>query len=142
VMLADALRRVLADTFVMYVHAHGAHWNITGDGFPQYHSFLGDLYGELWGALDGVAEEMRAINVTAPATLPAIYAASKIPDKDPGSAWNNIRAQLANENAVLIAGLGEAFAAATEVNNQGVCNFLADRLDKHAKHGWMLNASR
>ena len=60
-MLADALRRVLADTFVMYVHAHGAHWNITGDGFPQYHHFLNELYDELWEALDTVAEEMRAI---------------------------------------------------------------------------------
>lgn len=139
-MLAEALRRVLADTFVMYVHAHGAHWNITGPDFPQYHSFLGDLYGELWQALDQIAEHLRVINVVAPATLPAIYAPSKLPDKDPGTTWSAIRSQLARENTVVIAGLQEAFVAAE--GNEGVRNFLADRLDRHAKHGWMLNASR
>lgn len=139
-MLADALRRVLADTFVMSVHAQGAHWNIVGTDFHQYHAFLGDLYGGLNEAIDVIAEQIRAIGSPAPATLPAIYAASKIPDKDPGNSWPLIRAQLSNENAVLMAGLNEAFAVAE--GNEGVRNFLADRLDKHAKYGWMLNASR
>lgn len=139
-MLVEALRRVLADTFVMYVHAHGAHWNITGSGFPEYHRFLGDLYDELWEALDDIAEHLRSIGAAAPATITGIYAESKLPDKDAGSTWNIIRAQLANENAVVIAGLSEAYAAAAD--NPGMQNFLADRLDKHAKHGWMLNASR
>lgn len=141
-MLAAALRRVLADTFVMYVHAHGAHWNVTGPNFPEYHSFLGDLYNELWGAIDDIAEHIRTIGTAAPGTVGTIVLPTIIPDVDPGSNWDDIRAQLEKENFVLIAGLNEAFGAAMAANNQGIVNFLADRLDRHAKHAWMLASSK
>jgi DNA-binding ferritin-like protein len=48
---------------------------------------------------------------------------------------------LLRENAVVVADLNDAFAAAIAANDQGCANFIADRLDKHAKHGWMLTVS-
>lgn len=141
-MLTGALRRVLADTFVMYVHAHGAHWNIVGPNFPSYHAFLGDLYEDLWGAVDGIAEHIRTAGSMAPGALGSLVANSLIQDVDPGSTWPSIRAQLEKDNAIVMSGLSEAFASATAVGDQGAANFLADRLDQHAKHGWMLSATQ
>lgn len=138
---ANSLRFVLADTFLMYSHAHIFHWNIIGSGFPQYHAFLNDLYDELWGAVDGIAEHLRALGVTAPSSLSSLTATASFEDKAPWQDWDNIRLQLEDENKAVIASLRNAFDAASEENDQGLCNFLADRLDRHAKHGWMLASS-
>jgi len=40
----------------------------------------------------------------------------------------------------MIETLNEAFAAAEEENKQGIANFIAERLDAHGKHGWMLRS--
>jgi starvation-inducible DNA-binding protein len=140
-MLTAALRKVLADTFLMYSHAHIAHWNITGPDFFQYHGFLNDLYGDLWDAIDSIAEHIRSAGGPAPASLGALLAPAQIPDRDVMATWATIRAQLLRENAVVVADLNDAFAAAIAANDQGCANFIADRLDKHAKHGWMLTVS-
>lgn len=141
-MLVVALRRVLADTFMMYIHAHIAHWNIAGPLFPQYHAFLGDLYGELWVAVDGIAEHIRVCRVNAPGTLDALTAPAVVPDQDPGSEWGAICDRLIADNLLVITGLNEAFDAATAAGDQGIADFIAGRLDVHAKHQWMLRSSR
>ena len=140
--LVNAMRRVLADTFLMYTHAHIAHWNVISPGFPQYHKFLNHLYDDLFEAIDGVAEHIRPLGALAPDTLAGLTAAATIEDVSPGTSWDTIRQRMIAENNVLIAELGEAFRLAQAAGNQGLCNFLADRLDRHAKHGWMLDASR
>lgn len=53
--LIQQMKVVLADTFTFYLKAHNFHWNVEGPDFQQYHSFLGDLYGEVWGATDAIA---------------------------------------------------------------------------------------
>ena len=59
-MLADTLTKVLADTVVFYFKAHSFHWNVTGSNFPQYHEFLGNVYEQVYGNVDRLAEEIRA----------------------------------------------------------------------------------
>ena len=67
--LIDQAKKVLADTFVMYMKAHSYHWNVIGPDFPQLHDFFGNLYEELHGAIDPLAEHIRALDAFAPGTL-------------------------------------------------------------------------
>jgi DNA-binding ferritin-like protein len=46
---------------------------------------------------------------------------------------------LANNNQLLDL-LNETFATAEQENQQGIANFIAERLDAHQKHGWMLRS--
>jgi len=137
----DALRKVLGDTFVMYVHTHIAHWNITGPGFYQYHAFLDSLYNELWDAVDPLAEHIRAENEKVNSTLSALVDPSGLTDRDLGSDWLSIRDGLIVENDTVIASLKEANRLATAEGREGLANFLQERLDKHAKHGWFLRSA-
>ena len=41
--LVAKMKVVLADSFTLYMKAHGYHWNVIGPDFPQLHDFLGDL---------------------------------------------------------------------------------------------------
>ena len=45
--LIENMKVVLASVFSLYLKTHYFHWNVEGPNFPQYHSFLNDLYEEI-----------------------------------------------------------------------------------------------
>ena len=47
---------------------------------------------------------------------------------------------LQNDNNKVIENLNKVLEAATKQNKQGLVNFIADRIDTHNKHGWMLRS--
>ena len=140
--LAISMRKCLANTFVMYFKAHAFHWNVEGIHFPTYHSFFGDLYEDLHGAVDPIAEEIRALGLYAPTGLNEMYADATISDSSlKGDSVKEMLASLAMDNNTVLECLNNSFALATAANAQGLADFLAGRIDIHKKHGWMLTAS-
>lgn len=138
--LQASLKIAMANTFVMYFKTHSYHWNVEGMGFPQYHDFFGDLYAELYAAVDPFAEEIRAIDGYAPiSVIDLISAATVREDMVRPILISEMLANLLQSNMDTISSLNAAFDKAA--GNNGLQNFLADRLDQHAKHGWMLKAS-
>lgn len=139
--LQNALKKVLADTFVMYFKAHAYHWNVEGMFFAQYHDFFGKLYEELHGAVDPIAEHIRAIDGYAPASLAEIKSASNIQESSLTTDVKTMLDSLIQDNNMVIISLMQAFQEAEKVSEIGLANFLQDRIDIHQKHGWMLKAS-
>lgn len=139
--LTAASRIVLANVFLMYFKAHSNHWNVEGKNFSQYHSFLGDLYEDLFDSVDTIAEEMRALDVYAPVSLMEMYNYKTVQEDSakPATALDMI-GNLAIMNQQVLDSLNKLFAACTAQNKQGFANFVADRIDKHNKHGWMLRS--
>lgn len=138
--LATSLKKVLANTFTMYLKTHKYHWNVEGPNFAEYHNFLSDLYTELFGAVDTIAEQIRALNEYAPGSYTEFFAFSEVKDET-GTPHSAMMFQnLIADNATVIQSLNAAHALATSENNHGLVNFLEDRLDRHAKHGWMLRS--
>ena len=45
--LVKAMKIAFASEHVYYVKASAFHWNIEGQGFPQYHALLNDIYYEV-----------------------------------------------------------------------------------------------
>ncbi len=138
--LLEELRGALAETFVFYVKAHSFHWNVRGPLFNQWHDFFGALYQDAHGAVDDIAEHIRALNELAPASLDEIVAPSKIKFTSAPDAAGMVK-QLRADNKVVIAALEAAQDCAEDADDEGLSNFLQDRLDKHAKWGWKLTAS-
>lgn len=139
--LQDALKKVLADTFVMYFKAHAYHWNVEGMFFSQYHDFFGKLYEELHGAVDPIAEHIRAIDGYAPASIAEIKSLSNLEESSLTTDVKTMLDSLIQDNNMLIISLMQAFQEAEKVSEIGLANFLQDRIDIHQKHGWMLKAS-
>jgi starvation-inducible DNA-binding protein len=48
--------------------------------------------------------------------------------------------ELLADNQTMLDLLNQCFSSAEEENQQGIANFVAERLDAHGKHGWMLKA--
>jgi starvation-inducible DNA-binding protein len=140
--LISAIKQCMGNTFVMYFKTHGFHWNVEGIHFSQYHEFFGDLYEDLYGAVDPLAEQIRALGSYAPKNLNEIYKYATILESDiVGDTVRDMLVVLERDNLETIATLTKAFNIATKTGKQGLANFLADRLDHHEKHGWMIRAS-
>lgn len=136
-----ALKKVLANTFTMYFKSHACHWNVEGMFFPQFHEFFGNLYEELHGAVDTIAEHIRAVDGYAPMSLSAIKAMSSISELELTTEPKTMITSLIEDNNMVIISLMQAYQEAEKASEIGLANFLQDRIDIHQKHGWMLKAS-
>lgn len=140
--LVTSLRIALANTFVMYFKVHQFHWNLEGSDFPQWHGFLGDMYEDVYGAVDPLAENIRKLDAYAPRSLEEMWNHKTIPEstgdvKEVQAILNDIQ----KANLEVLASLKKAYDLGEENKTYGLCNFLADRIDTHEKHSWMLKAS-
>jgi len=139
--LVQQMKVCLASTFAFYLKAHNFHWNVEGPLFPQYHSLFESVYTDAWGAIDSIAEHIRALDSYAPGSM-SRYSSLSIVDEQLNvpNAHKMIIEILSDNNSVKT--LLEKTCNLAEKNNQvGLANFLQDRIDIHSKQGWMLKAT-
>ena len=140
--LNTALKIVLANTYAMYFKAHGFHWNVEGKDFSQMHDFFSDIYEELFVAIDSVAEQIRALDEYAPYNMTELASITTIKESNIyGVDVSGMLADLNDANASVIEALNSAHKLADAENNRGLLNLIEERLDVHARHGWMIRAS-
>lgn len=136
-----SLAVVLADTYALVVLAQGAHWNVSGADFAEYHALFGAIYDEVYAAIDPLAENILKSGGTAPGSLSALQQARTGTDPDSPRNPLGLAEMLADANDRLLAQIAGAFAVASAANEQGIANFLAERDDAHKKWRWQLRSS-
>lgn len=139
-MLAETLKKVLANTYVVYFKAHSFHWNVEGPDFAQYHDFLGSFYEEVYGSIDPMAELIRTLNVYAPVSFTSLMSSATIEENITIPSSLGMIDQLKKDNDLLLADLVSAYDEAEKLSEFGISNFLQDRIQAHEKHAWMLRA--
>ena len=124
----------------MYYKAHSYHWNVEGKDFPQLHEFFGNVYDDIYGSVDKMAEEIRALGFYAPRNLDEVYKNKTIDAENVGVNPNTMLADLLVANNETLNVLNKLFDELTSAKKQGFANFIAERIDAHSKHGWMLKS--
>lgn len=142
-VLVESLNQALANSFEMYSRAHGMHWNVEGMFFPMYHDFFGNIYEEIYGAIDVFAEQIRAVDGYVGYGTEHFSKTNVLPETKQtiGAKAKDMLEELDMCNAIVLKSLNSAFALASKDGNQGLMDFLAARIDAHSKHGWMIKAS-
>jgi len=138
--LIQEMKVSLATTFAFYLKAHGFHWNVEGPDFPQYHEFLGNLYEEVFNAVDPIAEHLRTLGAYAPASFLRYKELTLVSDETNIPAPMSMMKKLTDDNQTIIEQLTKTQATAEKNKKMGLANFLQDRIDAHEKHGWMLRS--
>jgi len=138
--LIEQMKVTLASTFAFYLKTHGFHWNVEGANFPQYHEFLGNLYEEVFGAVDPIAEHLRTLESFAPASFARYTDLSIIKDELNIPPAMSMMVKLKDDNKLIIEQLLKTQTLAEKNKKMGLANFLQDRIDAHEKHGWMLRS--
>lgn len=140
-MLADTLKTLLATSYAFVIKAQNFHWNVEGPDFPEYHKFLGDLYEEVYNnAIDPTAEYIRVLGAYTPGSIKRFSELSQIPDQTKIPRAELMFAELEQDNQKITDMWKQAFHVAEESDEQGIANFIAERIDAHGKHGWMLRS--
>ena len=139
--LIEQLKRLFASNYAFYVKAQYYHWNVEGPNFPQYHEFLGNLYEEVGGSIDSMAEHIRALGAYAPGSFQRFIELSQISGDDNIISAPDMFLNLYNDNEKLLKMLIAVYKMAEEVDRLGLSNFLQDRIEAHRKHSWMLKAT-
>lgn len=139
--LVQSMHKVLADSYGMYFQAQSYHWNVEGMFFSMFHDFFGNIYQEVQGSIDVTAEQIRYIEGYAPISLNQIVAMSSV--SVDSSIPNPIQMvqNLLQTNTKVEESLNNAFRVAESAGNQALMDYIASRLDAHAKHGWMLKST-
>ena len=140
-MLADALKTLLATEYAFVVKAQLFHWNVEGPDFAQLHEFFGDIYEEVYGAVDPLAENIRKLGEYAPRDIEEMYDDKSVNCQNRAITTNGMLTDLLQTNDKVIVSLNNLFKELQSKGEQGFMNFVADRLDAHKKHGWMLNST-
>jgi starvation-inducible DNA-binding protein len=136
--LEQSLKIVLANTFALMLKSLNFHWNVEGANFAQHHAFLKDLYQELWESVDGIAENIRTLDMYAPGSFKRFAELSQVKDQTMVPRAELMFEELLLDNRTVLDSLQTAFDLSHD--HLGVQNFIQDRITAHEKHGWMLRA--
>jgi starvation-inducible DNA-binding protein len=140
-MLAETLKTLLASAYSLSIKAQQFHWNVEGPNFPQYHEFFGNYYEEVYGnSIDRLAEIVRQLDEYAPGSLTRFAELSQISDQTKVPRAELMFKELYEDNAKMLGMYKQAFHVANDADEQGIANFIAERIDAHAKHQWMIRS--
>ena len=140
--LMSALKKTLADAYVLYHTIHGFHWNLKGNDFWEYHKFFDEIVSDIYDHIDPIAENIVKLGGEAPFVMTELVKDANIKEtglvsKDP----IELTRKFQNMNSQMVEELKNTFKVANSANEQGVANFIAERIDQHQKWDWFLKAS-
>lgn len=136
-----ALRVALANVYVMYQRAHSYHWNVEGPNFNDYHQYFGELYSEVYGSIDKIAENIRKYGDYAPHSIDNLFSYRTVDeDTDVENDYKTMFNNLIMTNEEVINSLKVINRLATASGEAGLVNYTGERIDEHMKHAWQLKA--
>jgi len=138
--IAKGLSRLLADTYTLYLQTHNFHWNVTGPMFQTLHLMFETHYTELAGAVDLIAERIRALGFPAPGTYAEFGRLSSIKETaGVPKAEKMIRLLVEGQEAV-VRTARSIFPVAEKASDEATADLLTQRIQLHEKTAWMLRS--
>jgi len=138
--VAEALSRVLADTFTLYLKTHTFHWNVTGPMFHTLHLMFEEQYNELWVAGDAIAERIRALGHVAPGSYREFSKLTYIQEADVVPSDAEMMAELLRDNETAARTARRALSIARAAVDAPTEDLLTQRVRAHEKAAWMLRS--
>ena len=138
--LAEELRELLGTTVSLKFLAYGAHWNVKGVLFSQYHEFFGDIYQDIDDIIDPLSENIRKLDFDSPFTLPQFVADTDIDATFVGGDPVDLSLALYKAIEIYKGDVAYTITCADKLAEQGIYNFLADVQDRMSKWHWQLGA--
>ena len=75
----EALQSTLYELIALQHATHQAHWNVVGQNFYSLHDMLGEIYQQIFGYIDTIAERKRALGESADGDPARVAAGANLP---------------------------------------------------------------
>ena len=138
---SNSLKKVLADTYAVYLKTQNYHWNVTGPFFSYLHELFEEQYTDLAEAVDEIAERIRALGVLAPGGFKAFSALTSIEDAAEKLTSEQMLNDLIKDHNNIVKSLKLCMDAASSEKDEVTVGMMTERLEKHEKYLWMLKSS-
>jgi starvation-inducible DNA-binding protein len=139
--LREALSGFVAETVALQAKTRAAHWNATGPGFIGLHKLTDEQVSELGGAIDRLAERLRALGVAAPSGLVALAAAATLADLPEAPSARLAASILMDDHASLAEHARDLATQANEAEDLATHDMLVARIAAHQKAAWLLHSA-
>lgn len=140
IAVAEGLKRLLADSYTLYLQTHNFHWNVTGPQFRELHLMFEEHYTELATAVDDIAERIRTLGVPAPGTYKEFSALSSIEETMGVPAAGEMVRLLTGGHEQVVKTCRDVLGQAQEAGDESSVALISDRMRIHEKTAWMLRA--
>ena len=138
--IAEGLKKLLADTYTLYLKTHNFHWNVTGPMFQTLHLMFETQYTELASAVDVIAERIRSLGSPAPGTYKQYAELSSIKeDEGVPKAQDMIRLLVEGQESV-VRTARSLYPSAEKALDEATADLLTQRIQLHEKTAWMLRS--
>ena len=138
--IAEAVSRLLADTYTLYLMTHNFHWNVTGPMFRTLHLMFEEQYTELATAVDDIAERIRTLGYPAPGTYKQFAQLSSLKEAEGVPDAKDMISLLVEGNEAVVRTCREALPLAQDGNDESTVALISDRMRVHEKTAWMLRS--
>jgi starvation-inducible DNA-binding protein len=99
-----------------------------------------EQYSELAGAVDGVAERIRALGHAAPGSFSAFMKLTSIDEETGTPVAEEMVRQLVSGHEAVVRTARNAFTTCEEAEDQVTMDMLTERMQVHEKAAWMLRS--
>ncbi|MDP5276520.1 Dps family protein [Chengkuizengella axinellae] len=138
--LNTALNQQLANMNVLYTKLHNYHWYVKGEHFFTLHEKFEELYNEVTGYSDEIAENMLASGAVPAASLREYLTLASIEEAANGLSANEMVQSVVDDFSKIGSEIRKAIEIADEENDIRVADLLEGIVMSLEKHQWMLNA--
>lgn len=142
--VAEALNRVLADSYALYLKTKNFHWHVSGPHFRDYHLMLDEQAAAILATTDMIAERVRKTGNTTLRSIGDIARHQTIADNDEDFvSAADMLAELREDNLKLVETLREAKETAGTAGDNATDGLIDDWTDQAEERAWFLfEASR
>ncbi len=140
---ATKLESVLSDMQIALLKTQGVHWAAAGPNFYGLHHLTEEQYRAMFEAIDELAERMRALGHSAPASFGQYLDAGKLPDtRAEGFDVAAMVDMLVSDHEAICRRLRDDIGDLDEGKDYATIDMLTKFLAFHEKAVWMLRATR
>lgn len=139
--IAEGLKKLLADSYTLYLQTHNFHWNVTGPQFRELHLMFEEHYTELAVAVDDIAERIRTLGIAAPGTYRSFAELSSIKEVDGVPPASEMVTLLLQGHEAVVKTCREVLKLSQQADDESTSALVGDRMRVHEKTAWMLRAT-
>jgi len=140
VEISDALRKMLADVFALYVKTKNFHWHMSGRHFRDYHLLLDEQGSQVFAMTDDIAERARKLGGT---TLHSIGDISKHQSlKDNNAEFvapEDMIAELRDDNLQFTRELRQTHELCDQYKDVATASLIEVWIDETERRTWFLS---
>jgi starvation-inducible DNA-binding protein len=138
--ICTKLADFLADTFILYVKTLNYHWNMQGPNFFMYHKLLESQYEQMAHANDEIAERIRMLGRSAPATLASFLKLTSLKEGKTGLSEEQMIHDLAESHEIMVESCHKLISFTENAEDQGTADLIIEQIRFHAKQAWLLRS--